>query len=285
MPMHGAAARQLLTWSSVVLCVALAIVAPAGAQAPARDATPPPSASPAATPPPGSSALPQVVQPASPAASPPSDSSNTPLPQILRPVVPPPPPTAPHPQPQGTPPAAPAPTPQAATPVPPPGAPPQPTAQQPTGPATPSAAPPAAPATPSPPPGGSAQPPPPHALEPATPSSQPVPAEVSAEQIAPVELTGLLGHIVVGDNGTELGRIVDLLVDAQGRVRAVVLDVGGFMGLGNRKVAVAWSALRFAAGKNGPVVSTEIPPDRIKSWADYIVGRPVAILGAAVTGH
>jgi hypothetical protein len=284
MPMHGTAARQLLTWSSVVLCVALAIVAPAGAQAPARDATPPPSASPAATPPPGSSALPQVVQPATQSQPPPLDSSSTPLPQILRPVVPPPPPAAPHPQPQGTP-TSPTPTPQAATPAPPPATPPQPTSPQPTGPATPSAAPPAAPATPSPPPEGSAQPPPPHALEPATPSSQPVPAEVAAEQIAPVELTGLLGHIVVGDNGTELGRIVDLLVDAQGRVRAVVLDVGGFMGLGNRKVAVAWSALRFAAGKNGPVVSTEIPPDRIKSWADYIVGRPVAILGAAVTGH
>jgi hypothetical protein len=110
------------------------------------------------------------------------------------------------------------------------------------------------------------------------------PAVVAAEQIAPAELTGLLGHVVVGDKGAELGRIVDLLVDAQGRVRAVVVDVGGFMGLGNRKVAVAWSALRFAAGKNGPVVSTEITPDRIKSWADYIVGRPVAILGATGSG-
>jgi len=102
---------------------------------------------------------------------------------------------------------------------------------------------------------------------------------VSAEQIAPVELTGLLGHVIVGDKGAELGRIVDLLVDGQGRVRAVVVDVGGFMGVGSRKVAVAWSALRFATGPKGPVISTEIPPDRIKSWADYIDGRPVAILG------
>ncbi len=98
-------------------------------------------------------------------------------------------------------------------------------------------------------------------------------------QLAPAELTGLLGHDVVGAGGTELGRIVDLLVDAQGQVRAVVVDVGGFMGVGNRKVAVAWSALRFAAGEKGPVISIPIPADRIKSWADYIVGRPVAILG------
>jgi sporulation protein YlmC with PRC-barrel domain len=114
---------------------------------------------------------------------------------------------------------------------------------------------------------------------PAPQPAPPPPAVVSAEQLAPAELTGLLGHAVMGDNGAELGQIVDLLVDAQGRVRAVVVDVGGFMGVGDRKVAVAWSALRFAVSDKGPVISTEIPPDRIKSWADYIVGRPVAILG------
>jgi hypothetical protein len=102
---------------------------------------------------------------------------------------------------------------------------------------------------------------------------------VSAEQIAPVELTGLLGHVVRSDQNADLGRIVDLLVDTKGQVRAVVLDVGGFMGVGSRKVAIAWPVLRFATGDKGPVITTEIPPDRIKSWAEYIVGRPVAILG------
>jgi hypothetical protein len=118
------------------------------------------------------------------------------------------------------------------------------------------------------------------------PAAEPVaPPVVPAEQVAPEELTGLMGHAVVGAGGTELGRIVDLLADGQGRVRAVVVDVGGFMGVGNRKVAVAWSALRFAAGEKGPVMSIAIPPDRIKSWADYIAGRPVAILGAPDNGQ
>jgi hypothetical protein len=130
------------------------------------------------------------------------------------------------------------------------------------------------PPTPAPP-----TPAPPHALAPAAPAPTPPPAVLPAEQLASAELTGMLGHPVVSAEGAELGVIVDLLVDAQGRVRAVVVDVGGFMGVGSRKVAVAWSALRFAEGKTGPVISIEIPPDRIKSWADYIAGRPVAILG------
>jgi hypothetical protein len=130
---------------------------------------------------------------------------------------------------------------------------------------------------------------PPPAVQPASPpAAHPIaapPPVVPAEQVAPTELTGLLGHAVVDARRAELGRIVDLLVDGQGLVRAVVVDVGGFMGVGNRKVAVAWSALRFAAGKTGPVVSIMISPDRIKAWAEYIAGRPVAILGVPGSGQ
>jgi hypothetical protein len=121
---------------------------------------------------------------------------------------------------------------------------------------------------------------PPPSVVPAEQTPVPPPPVVPAEQVASAELTGLLGEEVVGPGGTELGHIVDLLVDTQGRVRAVVVDVGGFMGVGSRKVAVAWSALRFTSGPKGPVVSIVIPIDRIKSWAEYIAGRPVAILGA-----
>ena len=138
----------------------------------------------------------------------------------------------------------------------------------------------------APPPPAPSVPPPPAFVPPSPPApsgAKPTQPVVTAEQVAPVELTGLLGYAVVGENGSQLGRIVDLLVDGQGRVRAVVVDVGGFMGVGSRKVAVAWSALRFAPGTKGPIVSISIAPERIKSWADYIVGRPVAILGAAST--
>jgi hypothetical protein len=90
-----------------------------------------------------------------------------------------------------------------------------------------------------------------------------------------------LGEVVLGPGQAVLGHIVDVLADSQGHLRAVVVDVGGFMGVGNRKVAVAWTALHFAASDKGPVISILIPPDRIRSWAEYIPGRAVAILGAA----
>ena len=39
-------------------------------------------------------------------------------------------------------------------------------------------------------------------------------------------------------NGEDLGMITDLIVDRAGRPRAVVIDFGGFLGAGSRKVAV-----------------------------------------------
>jgi hypothetical protein len=172
------------------------------------------------------------------------------------------------------------------------------TAQQPAPAASPAGPPSiAAPLPPATPPAAAAASPPVQAPSPApTPDATPpapatqaappsvavsaAPPVVAAEQVAPVELTGVLGEAVLGPDAAHLGRIVDVLADSQGHLRAVVVDVGGFMGVGNRKVAVAWAALHFAPSDKGPVISILIPADRIKSWAEYIPGRAVAILGA-----
>lgn len=41
------------------------------------------------------------------------------------------------------------------------------------------------------------------------------------------------------------GRIVDVLVGDGGLPRAAVIEFGGFMGVGNRRVAVTWLSLTF----------------------------------------
>jgi PRC-barrel domain len=59
------------------------------------------------------------------------------------------------------------------------------------------------------------------------------------------ESTGVLGSKVVGPNGDDLGLITDVIVDRDGRPRAAVIDFGGFLGVGTRKVAVDWNLLQF----------------------------------------
>ena len=59
---------------------------------------------------------------------------------------------------------------------------------------------------------------------------------------APV--VSILGKKVQGLNGEDLGRVVDVLADNSGRVRVAIIEFGGFLGVGNRRIPVDWSLLR-----------------------------------------
>ncbi len=58
-------------------------------------------------------------------------------------------------------------------------------------------------------------------------------------------LGSILGKDVTSPKGEDLGRVVDVLADAEGRVRVAIIDFGGFLGVGTRRIAVDWPLLRF----------------------------------------
>lgn len=70
-------------------------------------------------------------------------------------------------------------------------------------------------------------------------------APQTVESIAPTQAEGILGKKVSGPSGEDMGLVVDVLVDRHGRPRAAVIDFGGFLGVGSRKIAVDWRLLKF----------------------------------------
>jgi sporulation protein YlmC with PRC-barrel domain len=58
----------------------------------------------------------------------------------------------------------------------------------------------------------------------------------------------LIGTRVVGINNESIGEINDVLMDQTGRAHAVIIGVGGFLGIGEKDVAVPMTALQFMAG-------------------------------------
>ena len=82
----------------------------------------------------------------------------------------------------------------------------------------------------------------------ATPKAGPPPPK-NLEPLPPDETTGVLGKKVVGPDGKDLGLVVDVIVAADGHPSAAVIDFGGFLGVGSRKIAVDWRLLRFAPGR------------------------------------
>ncbi len=95
------------------------------------------------------------------------------------------------------------------------------------------------------------------------------------------EVEGILGRDVRSATDENMGRIVDVLVDRGGQVRAAIIDFGGFLGVGSRKIAVDWNALHFPApGKPGGRITLDLNRDQVNAAPAYQEGKPVVVLGA-----
>lgn len=64
----------------------------------------------------------------------------------------------------------------------------------------------------------------------------------------------LIGSSIVNASNELIGDINDLLVGADGKVSSVVVGVGGFLGIGEKNVALPFSELSFSKNKNGNTV-------------------------------
>jgi hypothetical protein len=123
----------------------------------------------------------------------------------------------------------------------------------------------------------------------ATPApASPAPVQPAQSRVAPEvkvltdhEVEGVLGKEVVSATNENMGRIVDVLVDHAGKVRAAVIDFGGFLGVGSRKIAVDWAALHFPPpGKPDTHITLEFTRDQVKAAPEYQDGKPVVVLSA-----
>lgn len=95
------------------------------------------------------------------------------------------------------------------------------------------------------------------------------------------EVEGILGREVRSATNENMGRIVDVLVDRSGQVRAAIIDFGGFLGVGSRKIAVDWNALHFPPpGKPGTYITLELSRAQVAAAPAYQEGKAIIILGA-----
>jgi hypothetical protein len=90
------------------------------------------------------------------------------------------------------------------------------------------------------------------------------------QSVAPDAAEAILGQRVTDPDGKDIGRLVDVLVGANGQPQAAVIDFGGFMGVGNRKIAVHWSVLHFNPGDAKHKVTLDMTPDQIKAAPEFL---------------
>jgi hypothetical protein len=84
------------------------------------------------------------------------------------------------------------------------------------------------------------------------PPASPQPAPSAQGMITESALQGdwrtskVVGLYVYNDNNENIGSINDLLMDKSGNIKAAVIGVGGFLGVGEHLVAVAFDKIKFS---------------------------------------
>ncbi len=119
-----------------------------------------------------------------------------------------------------------------------------------------------------------------HAPTAATPPSPPASAtETPAVIVDNNQAQTLLGRPVRSAKGEDLGRVVDVIVDRGGVVQAAIIDFGGFLGVGTRKIAVDWHILHFPDSGPPDKLIADLPRDQLRKAPIYKEGEPIVIMG------
>ncbi|MCW2315646.1 hypothetical protein M2322_001180 [Rhodoblastus acidophilus] len=108
------------------------------------------------------------------------------------------------------------------------------------------------------------------------------PPETPATVLNDAGAVALLGKPVQSLKAEDLGRVVDVITDRSGLLRAAVIDFGGYLGVGARKIAVDWRALHFPEKGGMDRLIADLPRDQLRAAPVYKEGEPIVVLGAPV---
>ncbi len=97
-----------------------------------------------------------------------------------------------------------------------------------------------------------------------------------------LSLVSLIDRRVIGREKREIGHVIDVLVDAKGQPAALVVDVGGFMGMGNRRIAIAWERFALAGRKAAEALQLPLTDAQVKAAPAYDGSEGVTVVRDAV---
>ena len=98
------------------------------------------------------------------------------------------------------------------------------------------------------------------------PSSATAPSDAMAPS-ATADTRKLIGRNIKNAEGETIGEIKSIYLNQDGKVDSVMVGVGGFLGVGDREVRIAWSDLRIA--DNGEKVTVNMTKDQLKAKPEY----------------
>jgi sporulation protein YlmC with PRC-barrel domain len=93
------------------------------------------------------------------------------------------------------------------------------------------------------------------------------------------QVESILGKKIRSSSDEDMGRIVDVIVDKSGQIRAAIIDFGGFLGVGSRQIAVDWKTIRFPSDQKSESLTVDLTRDQVRVAPVYKAGEQIVVLG------
>ncbi|MBV9636765.1 MAG: PRC-barrel domain-containing protein [Methylobacteriaceae bacterium] len=74
-----------------------------------------------------------------------------------------------------------------------------------------------------------------------------------------------VNHTVYGPKDEKLGKITDLVLNSDGQAVAAIIGVGGFLGIGEKDVAVSFKALKTKTKNGSEYLALDVTKDELKN--------------------
>jgi hypothetical protein len=74
---------------------------------------------------------------------------------------------------------------------------------------------------------------------------------MNALDVATITADQLIGTKVIGPENTEIAEVGDFVLTEDGKIDALLVDFGGFLGIGEKRVAVGIDNLEFTTDEGG----------------------------------
>ncbi len=92
---------------------------------------------------------------------------------------------------------------------------------------------------------------------------------LTAERGGAVTADALVGADLVGTGGEVIGQVEELVMTPEGEVSAVVVEVGGFLGIGARRVALPFDSVRMRGVGEDAALQTDYTREQIEAMEEH----------------
>ncbi|MFN3882949.1 MAG: PRC-barrel domain-containing protein [Nitrincola lacisaponensis] len=88
---------------------------------------------------------------------------------------------------------------------------------------------------------------------------------ISTTPVNGIKASNLLGTKVQTQSDEEIGSVNELIIDANGQVVAILIGVGGFLGVGEKDVAIGWGHITRSGTADKAELRVDLSADDLRS--------------------